>query len=175
MNLLTEGKDFNYKELHSLSSNYDLLTECQTNTSSPSSSSVHHPAINGGQSDLNSGRQQETTTGGGTNGDADYVGVKHLIKKFNVNPPHPPHSMHSIPPPVSSSNHRDPMALRSSSASCRKSASRKKQQHLAMTSMSKFSNHSRPTSDDSEDYDEYSGDDDDDDNNDEDNERFLKI
>lgn len=86
--------------------------------------------------------------------DADYLGVKHLIKKFSTNANG-----------INVTNVAPMSALRSISASCRKSVSKKKA--AAMQAAFNKANHIRTTSDDSEDYDEYSGDDD------EDNERYV--
>jgi len=76
----------------------------------------------------------------------DYLGVKHLIKKFSST--------------SNSSNAANamPCNIRSSSVNCKKSSKKKA---AAMINFNKF-NHSRVVSDDSEDYDEYSGDEDED-------------
>lgn len=149
--LFNLGKDFNYKELHSLSSNYDLLTECQQATTNTLPRGPPSGQYNG-----------EQAIG---NDEVDYLGVKHLIKKFNANPTHPIPPF-TLPNPTSMNvNNMTPINLRSSSATCRKpTSSSKKRNAVQVGSMSynKQFNHSQLASGDSEDYDEYSGDDDED-------------
>lgn len=142
--LFNVGKDFNYKELHSLSSNYDLLTECQATTNTPP---------RGPPTGQYNGEQAVG------NDEVDYLGVKHLIKKFNANPTHPIPPL-TLPNPTSINVNMIPMNLRSSSATCRKPTSSKKRNAVQVGN--KQFNHSQLVSGDSEDYDEYSGDDDED-------------
>ena len=132
-----------------MSSNYDLLTECQATTNTPP---------RGPPTGQYSGEQAVG------NDEVDYLGVKHLIKKFNANPTHPIPPL-TLPNPTSMSVNMTPMNLRSSSATCRKPMSIKKRNAIQVGSMSynKQFNHSQLASGgDSEDYDEYSGDDDED-------------
>jgi hypothetical protein len=130
--------------LHSLPGNYDLLTECQTNNNSQ-------------EKRLNKQQQQQQQQLDASN--ADYIGVKHLIKKFSA----------ALNPNLTDTiNNR---SISSSVCSNKPASKERKRQTAAaeavISNFAKFNHHhTRVISDDSEDYDEYSGDEE------EDNERL---
>lgn len=134
-NNLLFSKGINYKQLHSLAGNNDILNDCRSSQRDQMSS-------------RQLSQQQKQLL------EADYLGVKHLIKKFsnaNVGGNNCNNFAWERPSNCSMSNCSMPNHYRSGSANVKRA--RKK-----LTTSYNCNN----VSGDSEDYDEYSGDEDED-------------